>query len=80
MLFLIEYNRIKGKIVRIEQFQDSDKLKAEKLKLDIELNLNKRSIVHEVVLLDAVDKDALLQTHQRYFRDINQISGSMTSL
>ncbi len=73
MIFLIEYDRSKGNIVRFEQFQNTKRLAAEKLRLNIELDLSKKSIDHEVVLLDAVNENALKKTHRRYFENINEI-------
>ena len=77
MIFLIEYNRPKGQIVKFIQFGDSDRSKAEELRLKIELELNQKRVNHEVVLLDAASKEALRRTHRRYFEDIGQISKSI---
>lgn len=53
MIFLIEYNRPKGQIVTLKHFKSSDRSRAEKSRLEIELELNRSGIEHEVVLLDA---------------------------
>jgi hypothetical protein len=37
------------------------------------LDLNRKGVDHEVVLLEAASKDALYLTHQRYFSDLRQI-------
>jgi hypothetical protein len=78
MIFLIEYNRREGRIVTIQDFDDSHRGDAEDLRLDIELVLNRKGVDHEVVLLEAASKDALHRTHQRYFADLHQLlkSGS----
>ena len=78
MIFLIEYNRSKGSIVTFRDFDDSQRREAENSRLDIELDVNRKGIDHEVVLLEAASKDALHRTHQRYFADLRQIlkSGS----
>lgn len=73
MIFLIEYDRRKGQIVRSHPFQDSQKKEAEDARLQTELNLNRQKIEHEVVLLEAASEDALRKTHQRYFDDLRQI-------
>jgi hypothetical protein len=39
------------------------------------LELNRKGIDHEVVLLDAASEDALRMTHRRYFEDLRQILG-----
>jgi hypothetical protein len=73
MIFLIEYDRRKGKIVTIRSFQDSEKSYAEKSRLSVELDLRREKREHEVVLLEAADEIALHRTHRRYFEDISQI-------
>lgn len=73
MIFLIEYNRSAGHIVTIREFKDSQRREAEDSRLGIELDLNRKGIDHEVVLLDAASEDALRLTHRRYFEDLRQI-------
>jgi len=70
MIFLIEYNRSKGSIVTFRDFDDSQRREAEDSRLGMELDLNRKGIDHEVVLLEAASKDALHRTHQRYFVDL----------
>jgi len=78
MIFLIEYNRSEGQIVTSRDFDDSQRLEAENSRLEIELDLNRKGVDHEVVLLEAASKDALQRTHRRYFVDLHQLlkSGS----
>lgn len=73
MIFLIEYDRLAGRIVAFEAFDDSDQSKAEDLRLERELALNRRLEDHEVVLLQASSEDALRQTHRRYFETASEI-------
>ena len=73
MIFLIEYNRSEGQIVTSRDFDDSQRREAENARLEIELDLNRKGVDHEVVLLEAASKDALHRTHQRYFEDLTQI-------
>jgi hypothetical protein len=73
MIFLIEYSRPEGRIVTLRQFVDSERARAQDERLDIELALNRSGAEHEVVLLEAADKDALRRTHQRYFDDLAEI-------
>lgn len=73
MIFLIEYNRSRGQIVTFRNFENAQRREAEESRLGIELDLNRRGIDHEVVLLDAHDEDALRRTHRRYFEDLRQI-------
>ncbi len=74
MIFSIEYDRPSGRIVTLRVFDDSERLEAEKLRLEIELDLNRRGIDHEVVLLEAANEDALRRTHRRYFEDLSSIA------
>ncbi len=73
MIFLIEYNRREGRIVTFEAFDDTARREAEKIRLDIELSLNRRGVDHEVVLLQAASEDALRQTHRRYFENPQEL-------
>ncbi len=77
MIFLIEYNRPEGRIVTFKTFDESERLRAENIRLEIELNLNRSKIEHEVVLLEATDEKALRRTHRRYFEDISQLAKSL---
>ena len=70
MLFLIEYNREKGKVIEISRFADSERPAANAARLNLELELNQRGVEHEVVLLEAADESALRRTHRRYFEDL----------
>lgn len=67
MIFLIEYNRRKGKLVNIHRFPDADRLRAQAARLETELRLNREKIDHEVVILEALSEEVLRKTHQRYF-------------
>jgi len=73
MIFLIEYNQSEGRIVTIRNFDDSQLREAEDSRLEIELDLNRNGIDHEVVLMDAASEVDLRRTHRRYFEDLRQI-------
>ena len=70
---MIEYNRPQGRIVTFKRFKDSERLKAQNARLDLELDLNRRGVDHEVVLLEAASEERLRRTHRRYFEDLRQI-------
>ena len=72
-IFLIEYNRPQGRIVTFKRFKDSERLKAEKSRLDLELDLNRRGMDREIVLLEAASEGALRRTHRRSFETPRQI-------
>ena len=76
MIFLIKYNRREGRIVTLRTFDDSDRREAEQTRLDVELDLHRTRVDHEVVLLEAESEEALRLTHRRYFEDARQIVGS----
>ncbi len=76
MIFLIQYSRPEGIIVTYREFDDRDREKAANVRLEIELDLNRRGIDHEVVLLEAVSEEALRRTHRRYFEDASRIVNS----
>ena len=73
MIFLIEYNRPKGRIVTFREFEDSRRLEAQDARLEIELDLYRKGIDHEVVLLEAASVEALHRTHGRYFFDLEEL-------
>jgi hypothetical protein len=77
MIFLIEYNRPEGRLVTFERFKDSERLRAEDLRLELELDINRKGVKHEVVLLEAANEDAVRRTHRRYFEDARQIAGQL---
>lgn len=70
MLFLIEYDRKRGQIVTFQSFDHSDRQKAQDSQLEMELDLHRCGVEHEVVLLDADTEEALRRTHRRYFQDL----------
>lgn len=79
MIFLIEYDRPQGRIITLKTFEDSEMQTAENTRLELELKLNRSGTDHEVVLLEAASKDALLKTHRRYFENLSQIVNSTTT-
>ncbi len=79
MLFLLEYNREKGQLVNFTQFDDSQTSAADDTRLALEISLNRRGIIHEVVLLDAATEEDLRRTHRRYFADIKELASKETA-
>jgi fido (protein-threonine AMPylation protein) len=74
MIFLIEYDRAKGQIVTFQTFDNSAAHEAERSRLDLELRLNQSDTKHEVVLLEALNEEALRRTHRRYFEDLLELA------
>ncbi len=73
MIFLIEYNRKIGQIVTFNTFDDSERRKAEDARLQMELELNRLAVEHEVVLLEAATEATLRRTHRRYFESLSEL-------
>jgi hypothetical protein len=73
MIFLIEYDRSRGNLVAITRFLEAERLQAEQSRLTLEIDLNRKEIDHEVVLLQAQDEKALRRTHRRYFEDLEEL-------
>ena len=80
MIFLIEYDRPRGQIVTFKVFDDPDRAGAEHARLETELDLHRRRIQHEVVLLEASSEEALRRTHRRYFETPGEILKSAQNL
>jgi len=74
MLFLIEYARDEGRIVIFQSFENENPALAQNARLELELDLNRRGVEHEVVLLEAENEDALRRTHRRYFETLTQLA------
>jgi hypothetical protein len=76
MIFLIEYNRGLGRLVKLLTFDDSERGAADAKRLEVELALNRNKTEHEVVLLEAENIGALRRTHRRYFESLDEITQS----
>jgi hypothetical protein len=77
MIFLIEYNRREGCLVTLTRFDESQRDGANARRLALELDLNRKRINHEAVLLEARDENALQMTHGRSFKSVEKILQSM---
>jgi len=79
MLFLIQYDRPVGRIVRLERFSDDQWQLARETLLNLEVELQRRSQTHELVLLDAASEEALRKTHGRYFEDVEGLLAALAA-
>jgi hypothetical protein len=70
LIFLIDYDRTRGKLTSILSFDDAQRDEAEDARLQKELTLHRQGITREIVLLQAGDEAALRETHRRYFADL----------
>lgn len=66
MIFLIEYRRSAGKLLRLATFNESARAEAERQRVDLEL-AHRNEGDYEVVVLEAESEEALRRTHGRYF-------------
>lgn len=73
MVFLIEYNRKKGRIVNLERFVDADRRAARDRLLELELKFHKEGVQHELVLLEADSEESIRKTHAHYFYDLPEL-------
>ena len=80
MIFLIEYNRREGKIVTFRQYPDSQRREAADARLEIELDLNRKGVDHEVTLLEANSEADIRRTHSRYFETLREMLASAAQL
>ena len=76
MIFLIEYDRTRGRIVNFKTFNDVERKNAEDLRLQLEIELGRLGKEREVVLLEAASEEALRRTHRRYFEDLSELVNS----
>jgi len=70
MIFLIQYDRRPGRIVKIQRFDDDQRDQANRVRLGLEMDLVRHHQKDEVVLLEAATEEALRKTHRRYFEDL----------
>lgn len=73
MHFLIEYDPPRGELVTFETFPGSEWEAAAKARLALELDLLHRGVAHEVVILEAESKEALMKSHARYFKTAEEL-------
>ena len=73
MLFLIEYDRPRGKLVQLRRFDDTERQAAQDARLKLELKLNHEDLQREVVILEAPSEEALQHTHGRYFKELPEL-------
>lgn len=67
MLFLIEYDRLRGEIISMTTYADAQREHVDEARLQLELHLRREATKREVVVLEAANEDALRKTHARYF-------------
>lgn len=61
-------------MVTFRTFDESQRDDAEEARLEIELELFRKGVDHEVVLLEAESEEAVRRTHRRYFESFREIA------
>ena len=77
MIFLLEYDRQAGQLLRLDVFESNQKEEASKARLELEIALFELGVSREVVLLEAESAEALRKTHNRYFGDVSDLAKSV---
>lgn len=73
MIFLVEYDRRAARRISLRTFADNERAEAQDCRLALELELHRRGVDHEVVLLQAESEAALRLTHSRYFETLEEM-------
>jgi predicted dinucleotide-utilizing enzyme len=68
VIFLIEYDRLRGEIVTMSTHADDQRAQVDEARLRTELRLRREASRREVVVLEAASEEALRRTHARYFK------------
>lgn len=79
MLFLIEYDRLRGEILSMSTHADDQRTHVDEARLNLELRLRREAARREVVVLHAASEDALRKTHARYFKSAQALVPSAGS-
>lgn len=75
MIFLLVYDRSKGKLIEETSYPDSKLDEANAARLDAEIaNVDRTDI--EVVILQSESREELRKTHGRYFKSLKELSPS----
>ncbi len=80
MLFLIEYDRLRGEIVSMTAHTDDCRPQVDEARLQAELRLRREAIRREVVVLEAANEGALRRTHARYFKSARALVPSAPAI
>jgi ribosomal protein L4 len=80
MIFLIEYDRALGKLVRLREFAADESATATSARLVLELEQMLSKDEREIVILEAESEEQLRKTHRRYFETISVLANPNSSL
>jgi hypothetical protein len=71
MIFLFQYDRRSSLLVFYQRYEDTDRLRAQSDRIEREVEVNKRGLAHEIVLLEADSEATVRKTHARYFERVD---------
>lgn len=80
MLFLIEYDRLRGEIISMTTYTDAQREQVDEDRLQLELRLRREATKREVVVMEAANEDALRKTHARYFNSAQALVPSVSGI
>ncbi len=72
-IFLVVYDRHLGQLLSITPYAPSERDRAERERLEAELDSVQRRLGYEIVLLEAEGEDDLRKTHARYFKNLREL-------
>jgi hypothetical protein len=78
VIYLIEYDRHTGRLIREQEFASDQHEAAANARLTLEISNLQSKITREVVLLEANSRADLRLTHKRYFEDVEALTNSAT--
>lgn len=74
MIYLIVFDRNKGKLEQFTAFENADRSKAEAIRLSLDLAQTQQDSEIEIVLLEAESEADVRLTHRRYFESLVELS------
>ena len=74
MIFLIEYDRSTGTLVRLDRFAAGESARASVARMVLELDRRHANVAREIVILEADSEDQLRKTHRRYFEQLQTLA------
>ena len=73
MIYLIQYDRAKGKVLLLKEYLAASVKDANEDRLQLELGSHEIGSNMEVVTIEAGSLDQLMRTHRRYFETIESL-------
>ena len=68
-----------GRLIRFTVFNDADRAAAQDTRLELELDLVRKNLNHEAILLEAANEEDLRRTHRRYSESMKELTEPASS-